>query len=192
MTILTNPNNPEQTWTSGVFRGGAMPKWAKEMVAANPSLIPPKEEVVKAKSITYVHPEDSSLTHTTGGDARKTPQWVKLMIAGKPLPSLVKKEFVISKQEDDTVLKYWVWRDYDGKPQGGCIVGAYTEKEALKLLNAVFKYCVSQIEFDSCWKEVDSKDVLLNNRTGVFQKNKSNEWEARPVLNKVYVKGMVA
>jgi len=140
---LTNPNNPEQTWTSG-FRG-KKPKWVAEMIAANPNLIPVKEEV---------------------------------------------KKFI--PKEDDTTLKYWVWRDYDGKPQGGCIVGAYTPKEAMKLLNAVFKYCVSQIEFDSCWKEVNAKDVLLNNRTGVFQKNKSNEWEARPVINKAYVKGMCA
>jgi hypothetical protein len=168
---------------------GKRPQWVKEMIAANPNLIP-KEEIVKA--IIYTHPEDPTLTFTYHHKGHK-PKWVRCLIDGIPLPPLVieKKAFVAGK-EDDTTLKYWSWRDFDNKPQNQCLVGAYTAKEAMKLLNACFKYAVSDIEFKSCWKEIDTQLVVLNNRTGVFQKNKSNEWEARPVINKVYVKGMCA
>lgn len=140
-------------------------------------------------TITLTHPTDPSITWTSGFRGKR-PNWVKAILEANPnmLPNAPKEE-VFVPSTDPNVVRYWKWNglnDEDGKGSAittPCIVGAKTPSDARIALNKTFRTPVMDNEWNTCWKEISAKDVLLGGKEGAFMLNKkTNTWEERKNL----------
>lgn len=109
------------------------------------------------------------------------PTFVKALIAGGTVPAPIKREpSKVILNVSDVGMKLYRWRggaDEDSSAHVSCIVLASTDAEAMLLLNKTMSFKVSQLEFTTCWKRVETMAEIKT--PGVYVL-KDNNWELRP------------
>jgi hypothetical protein len=117
------------------------------------------------------------------GNRGKPPKWVAShpkYIQWKSNKSTPSVQIITTPVQTLNVLKFWKFgsNNREFKSNVTCIVGAFSELEAIQLLNKTFKNPVTANEFSSLWTPTEIKEITT---PGVYQRT-DLDWVIRPTI----------